>query len=237
MEPRPPKISVIIPAYQHAREIPLCLDSIFRQTFTDFEVIVVNDGSTDRTLEALAPYRDRITVVTQENRGAPAARNRGFTLSRGPYVLFCDADVVMRPEYLATMLATLERHPEASYAYSSFRYGLKKFRSWPFDADRLRTMNYIMTSSVIRREHFPGFDESIRRFQDWDLWLTMLEQGRIGVWIPEILFTVIPHKEGISRWLPRFAYRFPWKKFGIRIRAVDAFVAAERIIKEKHHLA
>lgn len=231
-----PRVSVIIPAYQHGRELPLCLESVFRQTFRDFEVIVVNDGSTDDTVERLKPYADRVKIINQENRGGNAARNRGGREAQGDFLLFCDADIVMRPDMLAKMLAALEAHPEAAYAYSSFRFGWKVFRLWPFDDATLRRMNFIHTTSLIRREHFPGFDESIRRLQDWDLWLTMLEQGHRGVWIPEILFRAIPHRGGISTWVPGAFYRIPWRKFGIRVRAVEKFLEAERIMKAKHHL-
>ncbi len=235
-EQQKPTISIVIPTYQHAREIGACLESIFKQTFTDYEIIVVNDGSTDNTLEVLKPYESRIQLVTQENRGGNAARNRGFDLSRGDYVIFCDADIVMRPDMLATMLQALKEHPEASYAYSSFHFGWKAFRLWPFDAAKLRQMNYIHTTSLLRREHFPRFDEKIRRLQDWDLWLTMLEQGHTGYWIPDMLFRAIPHDGGISTWVPGVFYRIPWRKFGIRIKTVEKFLEAEKIMRAKHHL-
>jgi len=231
-----PTISIVIPSYQHAEELPFCLEGIFRQTFKDFEVIVVNDGSTDGTDEVVEPFLDRITYITQENRGGNAARNRGFAEARGQYLLFCDADVIMRPDMLQTMFDALKNHPEASYAYSSFRFGWKGFRLWPFDAAKLRELNYIHTTSLIRREHFPGFDESIRRLQDWDLWLTMLEQGHVGAWVPEFLFTCLPHKGGISLWVPGIVYRIPWKRFGIRLKNVEKFHEAREIMRKKHHL-
>jgi len=231
-----PTVSVVIPTYQHGREIGACLASVFQQTLRDLEVIVVNDGSTDNTLEALKPFADRIKLINQENRGGNAARNRGWREARGAFVIFCDADIVMRPDMLAKMLAALREHPEASYAYASFKFGWKLFRLWPFDAAKLRQMNYIHTTSLIRREHFPGFDESIRRLQDWDLWLTMLEQGHTGVWIPEVLFRAIPHEGGISTWVPSVFYRIPWRKFGIRLKTVEKFLEAEKIMRAKHKL-
>jgi glycosyltransferase involved in cell wall biosynthesis len=231
-----PEISIVIPAYQHARELPRCLASVFAQTFEDFEVILVNDGSTDGTEQAIAPFRNKLTYIAQENRGGNAARNRGFAEARGRFVLFCDADVIMRPDMLERMQAALHDNPAASYAYSSFNFGWKRFRLWPFDADRLRRMNYIHTTSLIRREHFPGFDESVRRLQDWDLWLTMLASGRTGVWIPETLFTCLPHKGGISTWVPGIVYEIPWRKFGIRIDTVEKFVEARERMRAKHRL-
>ncbi len=231
-----PTISIVIPSYQHAREIGMCLESIFQQTYTEYEIIVVNDGSTDDTHAVLAPYAERITLINQENKGGNAARNRGAREARGRFLLFCDADVIMRPDMLAKMLASLVAHPEASYTYASFRFGWKMFRLWAFDAAKLRTMNYIHTTSLIRREHFPGFDEKIRRLQDWDLWLTMLESGRVGVWIPECLFTCLPHKGGISLWVPKIFNVIPWGKFGIRLANMEKLEEARRVMKEKHRL-
>lgn len=233
---RKPKISIIIPTYQHAAELPLCLESISRQTFKDYEVIVVNDGSTDDTDAAIRPFLAHVNYIRQENRGGNAARNRGFQESRGHFVLFCDADVIMRPDMLESMLGTLLAHAEASYAYSSFKFGWKKFRLWPFDAKKLRQMNYIHTTSLIRREHFPGFDESIKRLQDWDLWLTMLAQGHVGVWIPEFLFQCIPHKGGISLWVPKLFNAIPWRKLGVRLKNMEKLEAARKVMKEKHGL-
>jgi len=229
-------ISIVIPSYQHAAELPLCLEGIFAQTYTDFEVIVVNDGSTDGTEGVLAPFMDRITYLAQENKGGNAARNRGFDASNGDLVLFCDADVLMRPDMLQKMHDALAAHPEASYAYSSFKFGWKKFPLDAFDASRLRKMNYIHTTSLIRREHFPRFDESVRRLQDWDLWLTMLGAGHVGTWIPEYLFTCLPHKGGISTWVPGIAYEIPWRKFGIRIAHIEKFLEAREIMRKKHGL-
>src|SRR3989339_54138 len=229
-------ISIIIPAYQHARELPACLSSIFDQDYCDFEVIVVDDGSTDGTEEILRPFLSRISYVWQENQGANSARSRGYREARGRLVLFCDADIVMKPNCLKKMVQILESQPDAAYVYCSFMYGWKKFRLWPFDPVRLRRINYIHTTSLIRREYFPGFDEAIHKLQDWDLWLTMLERGQFGVWIPEYLFLAIPHRGGISTWIPGIFYRIPWIRLGLRMRAVERFQIAERIIKKKHHL-
>ena len=228
------KISVIIPCYQHAGTIRRCLESVFGQTRAELEVIVVDDGSTDRLEAAIAPFRSRLTFIRQENRGGPATRNRGFAASTGERVIFCDADIVLRRDALEKMLQALEAHPEAAYAYASFKFGWKKFRLWPFDAARLKRMNYIHTTSLIRRERFPGFDESLKRFQDWDLWLTMMERGAIGVRIPETLFTVKPRKGGISEWLPSFVYRLPWKLFGFKPRPVARYEDAAGIVRRKH---
>src|SRR5690606_19742970 len=143
---------------------------------------------------------------------------------------------VMEPYCLERLRDVLVQTPHASYAYASFRFGFKRFRLWSFDADMLRRMNYIHTTSLIRKEHFPGFDPTIRRLQDWDLWLTMLARGYTGVWVPEYLFRVIPHEGGISTWVPGILYRIPWKSLGIRFRTIEAFQQAELHIRKKHNL-
>lgn len=228
-------ISIIIPAYNAARTISRCLDSIAKQTYRDVEVTIVDDCSSfplqrPELSSALGSEEGVRVIHNERNMGAPASRNIGFRASRGEYVMFCDADIVLVPTALERLLDTLQKRPDASYAYSSFRFGWKKFPSFPFDAARLRAMPYIHTTSLIRREHFPGFDETIKRFQDWDLYLTMLEQGHTGVWVPEVLFSVINTSGTMSRWLPSFVYKIPW------LPSVKRYRAAEVLIRQKHHL-
>ena len=123
-------ISVIIPVYNQAKSIRKCLKSVFNQTFKDFEVIVVNDGSTDSFKVAIRPWETKIKLFNQANQGAPKARNFGFSKSKGEYVLFCDADIVMKPYMLEKMHTLLLRKKAFAYAYSSFKMGLKKFKLW-----------------------------------------------------------------------------------------------------------
>jgi len=231
-----PKISVIIPAYQHADTITACIDSVLNQTFTDIEIIVVDDGSTDATANRLRPYLGRIRYVRTENAGAPAARNAGFRLSAGMFVIFCDADIIMRPDMLATLHDALRAHPDAAYAYSGFRFGWGRMRPISFDPERLRRMNFIHTSSLIRRESFPGFDESLKKFQDWDLWLTILQGGGVGVVVPEFLFTAKPRRDGMSYWVPRIFYSPLFEAFGVTLRTVARYREAAEVIARKHGL-
>lgn len=233
------KISIIIPCYNHASTIGRCLESIFAQTQAPSEIIVVDDGSTDALKAAIKPFLGKIKLVRQANSGGPAARNRGFRESSGEWIMFCDADVVLRKDALEKLSFVLEARPDAAYAYASFRFGWKKFPLGPFDPERLKKHNYIHTGSLIRRETFPGFDEKLKRFQDWDLWLTMLEKGNVGVWVPELLVRVqvSSKRGGISNWLPKLAYRFPWKLLGWKPRRVAEYEAAAAVIRNKHRLA
>lgn len=225
-------VSVIIPIYNHVDVLPSVLLSLEKQTYAPIEVIIVDDGS-DRAVE-LPKTPLPVRLVQQAHAGAPAARNSGFRESHGEYVIFWDADALGESSMIAKMVHALEEHPEASYAYSNWHFGRKKMPAGPFDPKRLRQMNYITTMSVLRRDAFPGFDESLKKFQDWDLWLTMLKQGKTGVWIPEYLFKTVPHKSGMSAWLPSFAYQAPWKYLpGIRMK-VRRYETARTLIRRKH---
>src|SRR5437870_2295504 len=107
-----PKISIIIPAYNATSYIGETLESAFAQTFIEYEVIVVNDGSPDTEAfeRVLDPYGDRIRYLKQENRGASAARNTGLRAARGEFIAFLDADDLWLPNYLNEQMAFIREH-------------------------------------------------------------------------------------------------------------------------------
>lgn len=242
-------ISIIIPAYNSGVKLKRALRSIRNQTYTDIEVIIVDDGSAVpiETEIPISKFQFPIKVFTINHGGAQAARNFGFKQAQGEFVIFWDDDVVGKPGMLQTMLETLERNQKASYAYSQYRWGFKKFGLWYFDEARLRRMPFIHTTSLIRKgdlnpivESLKGtsdgpWDESIKKLQDWDLWLSMLDKGYVGVFIPRILFKVITGGS-MSHWLPKYAYMKPFKYFlptSLRIRA-KKYEDAVEMIKQKH---
>lgn len=230
-------ISIIIPVYNQATKIVKTLKSIEKQSFKDFEVIIVNDGSSDdvenvfanfiKTSETLNSY----LFINQENKGAPAARNRGFREARGEQVFFCDADVVLIPEALDILYRALERDSQAAYAYSSFYWGRKLFKVGVIDAEKLKKAPCIHTMSLIRTSDFPetAWDESIKKLQDWDLWLSIyFSKGKLGVFVNKPLFTVSPGGT-ISSWLPSFFYKlFPF------LPKVKKYNKALEIVKKKY---
>jgi glycosyltransferase involved in cell wall biosynthesis len=117
-----PKVSVVIPAYNAEDYVRQTLDSVLAQTFTDYEVIMVNDASTDSTPDLLREYerKGRFRVVTHEvNKGLAAARNSGIRCARGEFVTFLDADDLWRPEKLDYQLRVLEAHPEINFLSNS----------------------------------------------------------------------------------------------------------------------
>lgn len=232
-----PLISIIIPVYNQTDKLRLALLSIENQTYKNIEVIVVDDGSDSQVTSHVSQgnYSFPIQFYRQENKGAPVARNKGFEMSKGEFVIFWDADIVAYPDMLEKMYEALQEESQVSYVYSDFYFGKKKMKVGNFDAEKLKKNNYITTTSLIRREDFPGFDQSLKRFQDWDLWLTMLEQGKKGVYVPEFLFTIIPGGT-MSSWLPSCAYKKPWRWIpGIRKR-VEKYEKAKSVVQKKHHL-
>lgn len=219
-------VSVVIPVWNHAKELESCLRSLSKQTYSAREIIVVDDGSTDHPV-AQAPVK---FIRLGQRRGAAAARNEGARYATGDYLIFVDADAVLVPHAIERMVETLESHPDATFAYSSFRFGWKRFSSRSFDADELRRGPYIHTTSLLRRAAFQGFDESLKKFQDWDLWLTVVERGGVGVWIPEELFTLSVGRKGMSAWLPSFVHRLPWPL----TEDMKKYRHWEKVVKQKH---
>ncbi len=232
-------ISVIIPVYNHAHSLERSLFSLYKQTYRPIEVVIVDDGSTDNFKETADKIQKNdwiqnlsIKIIRQENQGAATARNRGLSEANGDYVIFWDADTIGTEQMLEKMLAALELNLAAGYAYSQYRFGWKKMKGRSFDAVSLKQNNYIDTTSLIRKAAVVPFDKSIKRFQDWDLWLTMLEKKQIGIFVPEVLFRkIVRGRKGISNWLPSFFYRLPWKT-----KAVREYEAARQAVLDKHSI-
>lgn len=189
-----PSVSVIIPAFKIAPFICETLQSVFAQTFTDFEVIVINDGSPD-TIEfeaALEPYRDRILYIEQENRGAAAARNRGLLAARGELVAFLDGDDLWSPTYLEEQLKFIECagcdlvYADALIIGDSPLAGRTFMETAPSEGEvtarsLLDATCNIITSGVLARKQpildYGLFDEALRNSHDFDLWVRLAKRG------------------------------------------------------------
>ena len=190
-----PAISVIIPAYKAATHIGSALDSVFAQTFTDFEAILVNDGSPDsKEMESvIAPYLPRITYLKQPNQGPSAARNLGIRHARGAFLAFLDADDTWLPEYLAQQMLFLQSDSSLHMVYSDALFlgdtpsSGKTFMelcpsTGPVTFESLLTeqTQVITSGTVVRRQAVidaGGFDENFRCAEDHDLWLRLAYRG------------------------------------------------------------
>lgn len=233
-----PLISVIIPVYNRLHLLDKALASLARQTYRYFEVIVIDDGSDADVEKVIHPWKERLPIRFERmstNQGAPVARNRGFALAKGEFVLFLDHDATLERGALECFLRTLQESPGADVAYSAHRFGGKLFPSRAFDAEALLRGNYIHTTSLVRRKVFPGFDPVLKKFQDWDVWLTMLKQGSKKVWIKKSLFSVTGGGT-MSGWLPSIMYRLPWERIGWMPERLKRYREAEAVIKKKHSL-
>lgn len=159
------------------------------------------------SIEAMNPTE----IIINDNFGpAPKKRNDGFDKSTQKYILFSDDDIIYPADFLEKLIEALERNPKKGYAYCGYR-GIvdetlqnhsvgRNFRipTIPFDAQRLKRGNYISTMSLIRREIFPRFDESLKRLQDYDLWLTLLKKRIEGVAVPGVEFLAFYNDTGIT---------------------------------------
>jgi glycosyltransferase involved in cell wall biosynthesis len=190
-----PLVSVVIPAFNRAAVLPEALDSVLAQTWKDFEVLVVDDGSTDDTESVLRPYveRDGIRLLRQANGGPSAARNRGIAAARGKYVAFLDSDDLWLPIKLAIQIPLLEARPAAVMAYGNLlnfdpdrgtlrlRYRPRSMRT----GDLYRLLVYkkllcqastvVVRTAVARR--VGGYDESLRRSEDRDFSTRLAREG------------------------------------------------------------
>lgn len=231
-------ISIIIPYYNHADRLGATLRSIASQEGVVTEVLLVDDGAHDMPeISELQSMLPQIRVLHhKKNKGAPAARNTGLREAKGSSLIFWDADVVAVPTMLKQMKYVLDQHPEVDVVYSNFIFGPKKFTGQPFSFVALKKRNFIHSTSLIRRSAAVEWDESLIKLQDWDYWLTVAKQGSRGYWIDETLFTVGQRKEGMSRWIPSFAYRAPFRWIPIFRSTVEKYESAERIVREKHSI-
>jgi glycosyltransferase involved in cell wall biosynthesis len=189
-----PLVSVVIPAYNASAYIGATLDSVFAQTLTNFEVIVVNDGSPDTpALElALRPYQPRVRYLKQENRGPSSARNTGIRSGLGKYVAFLDSDDSWFPQHLSRQVELLEADSHLQMVYANGLYlrgnvpvGIlfnSSPQSLPVDLDCLlhERSTVITSSAVVARNALARvglFDEQLRRCEDYDLWLRLAQSG------------------------------------------------------------
>ncbi len=181
-----PVVSVVIPTYNHAAYVLETLDSVFAQTFADFEVIVVNDGSPDDTAARLRPLAEagRIRYFEQPNAGQAAARNRGLAEARGEFIAFLDDDDVWPPDKLAWQVAVLRDEPGVDVVYGQ-RLEMGGGPTHPGDHApegevfaAFVSQGWIQSPGqvLIRRsalERTGGFDPAIWGTDDWDLWLRL----------------------------------------------------------------
>jgi glycosyltransferase involved in cell wall biosynthesis len=208
-EVAPDLVSVVIPVHNAETYLNAALESVFAQTYSPIEVIAVDDGSQDRSVDILRRYSDRVVLVRQPNRGAAAARNRGVQEARGKWIAFLDADDLWSPSKLQRQL-DVRGDRRWCYTDSIFVGGVNHGRrdsefNRKYDGrvlERLVCNNFLCTSSVlIQREVYlnaGGFSENLRYVEDWGLWIRLASVHEIA-YVDEPLVKYRIHSSSASR--------------------------------------
>jgi glycosyltransferase involved in cell wall biosynthesis len=206
-----PRITVLMPAYNRERYIRDAIESVLAQTRTDFELLIVDDGSTDGTAARVASYRDpRIRLLRNpQNLGIPATRNRGISEARGEFIAMLDSDDIAHPRRLEKQVAFLERRPRHALVGSWFRYiddegRPQRIGRRPTGSRRLRARLLFIgcfrnTTVMVRRgalEHF-HYREEYQVCEDLDLW-TRVSLAHESANLPEILTSYRLHDDAIT---------------------------------------
>jgi glycosyltransferase involved in cell wall biosynthesis len=210
-----PQVSIVIPAYNVAAYIGATLKAVFAQTFTDFEVVIVNDGSPDTPeLErALEPFMDRIRYFVQENRGAGPARNTALRAARGEFVAFLDADDLWLPTYLAEQVRFMQGgnydliYCDALLVGDSDIAGKTYMQTSPsngpvtFKSLVHYTCNLVTSGTMARRRLVLDaglFDETLRNGQDFELWLRLVRNGARVAYQRKVLLHYLCRSDSLS---------------------------------------
>jgi glycosyltransferase involved in cell wall biosynthesis len=199
-----PIISVIIPCFNTAKFIDVCLQCFLNQTVKPLEIIVVDDGSADNPEVIVAKYPQVTLLRHGKNKGYNAAKNSGIAKARGEFIYIADSDAVYEPDCLEKLLSPLLNDKKLDFSYCDFCFknvmgGVDKvIRAKEFNPKKLREANFISSCSLVRASKILPADEAIGRLADWDYWLTMIEKGRRGKRVPEVLFNAFLRNDGIS---------------------------------------
>lgn len=207
-----PLVSVVIPTYNSAHYVTAAVDSVLQQSFTDFEVLVIDDGSTDDTRAVLSRYGAPVRYHVQPNGGVSVARNRGIAESTGRYVAFLDADDTWYPQKLERQLDAMTRSPGFGLCYTGFRFvddsmrPLRDFHPRQFE-NALEGMLFegnivssVCTVLVERAlfEDVGGFDPELSQCADWDMWVRVARRTQFLA-LDELLVTYRQHASNMSR--------------------------------------
>jgi len=197
----PPIVSVVIATYNYASFLPTALESVLRQTFSEYEIIVVNDGSTDNTEEVIKPYlkHPKVRYYAKANGGQATAKNFGIRKSKGQYIAFLDADDLWAPEKLTKQVALFQTNPAIGVVYSSIGVVGPGGEEIPFEMPtcfRGRVLTHLyggsfvsFSSTMVARELFEKqgvFDETLGMAIDYDLWLRLSLVTEFD-FVPEVL--------------------------------------------------
>jgi len=243
-----PLVSVIIPTYNRGWILKEAVDSVLSQDFTDFELIVVDDGSTDNTQYILNSYKKDIIVLKQNNKGVSSARNRGIASASGKYIAFLDSDDFWLPQKLSTQLDFFNTNPEALICQTEEKWIRKGVRVNPKNRHRKLSGNifeqsiYLCLVSpsavMLKRNLFEKtgmFDENLPACEDYDMWLRVSCRYPVFLIDTPLIIKRGGHDDQLSRSSGLDRYRIQSLKKIIESNLLtDAqATAAVKVLKEK----
>jgi glycosyltransferase involved in cell wall biosynthesis len=193
-----PLVSIIMPCYNGEKYLSETLESVHKQTYENWECIIMDDGSTDNSKQVISEYQKkdkRYKYFYQPNKGTSVARNNAIHESKGKYILPLDSDDKISPQYIEQAVSVLEKNNDIKLVYSkAMLFGILN-GPWslrPYSQKEMLIENMIFCSALFRRTDFdrtPGFSEDMRGgFEDWDFWLTFLSESDKVYQIPEVHF-------------------------------------------------
>lgn len=206
-----PRVSIVIPVYNREKYITLAVESVLRQTYTDWELIISDDGSTDGTLEMInefAQYDSRIKILTAPHKGAVYALIAGFDAAQGEFIGQLDSDDLLEPQALELTVEALDNHPEWGMIYSNYRdideQGQLVRVGWrcsiPYSSHKLLTHFMVFHFRLIRKaiyQEVSGFDSNFDRIEDYELCLRLSEMTEIGK-VDEFLYQYRHHPDSLK---------------------------------------
>lgn len=202
-----PLVSIVLPTYNHLSFLPKSIESLLLQTFTEFELIIVNDGSTDGTMEFLDSLSDpRIRVIHQVNKRLPGALNTGFSAARGELLTWVSADNYCAPKFLESFVAAFDHYPEAGFAYSAFAWIdetggiIGDHRDQNMNWYNAIKANPGIASFMYKRdclEKLGGYGNDLEGAEDWDMWLRIVEKYST-IYVPDVLYFYRLHDGSMS---------------------------------------
>lgn len=203
-----PQVSVVLPTYNQAEYLPQALDSVLNQNWRDYELIVVNDGSTDDTPYILDEYQQRhgFNVIHQENQKLPRALNTGFRQARGQYLTWTSSDNVMLPHMLKVLVDALDSHPQVGLVYADWEvideHGavIGAVQTFDFDRHLLMRVNYINACFLYRRacqDTVGLYDPEYIHAEDWEYWLRISRSFEMRH-VPQVLYQYRVHSSSLT---------------------------------------
>ncbi|MBR4276280.1 MAG: glycosyltransferase [Prevotella sp.] len=198
------RISIVIPCFNGAKWLSETVQSIFSQTFKQWECIIVNDGSIDNSFSLIKKYSEadnRIKYIDKKNEGIAIARNEAISMSQGEYILALDADDIIAPTYIEKAIEHFDKHPNTKIVYCQADFFGSVNKHWELPAYKYCEFIYnncIFCSAIYRREDYNrtrGYNSNMKAiFEDWDFFLSMLNENDEVYCIPETLFFYRQHE-------------------------------------------